>query len=124
MAWSTSHSFATGSALSHTSPKLFVEGGTFRAFVNWQRDPHANYVARFVFPKPARNLKIEVDLVADMASTRSIFLEEYADKFPFEYEPQLARDLRPFLEQLPAEPLFSNCFLLWIALSKALQNFW
>lgn len=77
-------------------------------FVNWQQDPHANYAARFVFPKPSRHLKIEVDLVADMTVINpfDFFIEEYAQEFPFEYEPMLARDLRPFLECLPAEAQF------------------
>ncbi len=79
-------------------------------FINWQQDPHSNYVARFVFPKPARNLKIEVDLVCDMTVINpfDFFIEEYAQEYPFEYEPQLARDLRPFLEKLPAEPKFAE----------------
>jgi len=79
-------------------------------FVNWQQDPHANYVARYVFPKPARSLKIEVDLVCDMTVINpfDFFVEEYAQAFPFEYEPQLARDLRPFLERLPLEPHFGQ----------------
>jgi len=79
-------------------------------FINWQQDPHANYVGRFVFPKPARHLKIEVDLVCDMTVINpfDFFIEEYAQKVPFVYEPQLARDLRPFLECLPAEPKFSH----------------
>ncbi len=36
-------------------------------FINWQQDPQANYLARLVFPEPARGLRVEVDLVAEMS---------------------------------------------------------
>ena len=36
-------------------------------FINWQQDPQANYLARLVFPEKTRELRVEVDLVAEMA---------------------------------------------------------
>ena len=35
-------------------------------FVNWQQDPQGNWLARFVFPEKATELKIEVDFSAQM----------------------------------------------------------
>src|SRR5688572_18036035 len=52
-------------------------------FINWQQDPFGNYQARLVFTKPARELKVEVDLVAEMTTVNpfDFFLEEYAETF-------------------------------------------
>src|ERR1700753_3099671 len=77
-------------------------------FTNWQQDPQANYLARLVFPKPTRELKVVVDLIAEMAVQNpfDFFLEPYAQRFPFRYEPTDAKDLAPFLLEGPASPRF------------------
>ena len=77
-------------------------------FVNWQQDPQGNYLARLVFPEKARELKIEVDLVAELSVINpfDFFLEPEAETFPFKYEPALAHELAPYLEKLPVTPLF------------------
>ena len=36
-------------------------------FINWQQDPQSNYLARIVFPERTRELRIEIDLVAEMS---------------------------------------------------------
>jgi transglutaminase-like putative cysteine protease len=79
-------------------------------YVNWQQDPHGNFQARYVFEDKAQELKVEVDLVAEMTVINpfDFFIEEYADDFPFAYENSLAHELRPFLEKLPAEPKFAK----------------
>jgi uncharacterized protein (DUF2126 family)/transglutaminase-like putative cysteine protease len=79
-------------------------------FINWQQDPLSNYLARVMFPKPARELKIEVDLTAELAIQNpfDFFLEPYAQRFPFEYEATEARELAPFLYKGFATPLFAG----------------
>jgi uncharacterized protein (DUF2126 family)/transglutaminase-like putative cysteine protease len=79
-------------------------------FINWQQDPQANYLARLVFPKPTRELKIVVDLIAEMAVQNpfDFFLEPYAQKFPFRYEPTDAQDLAPFSFKGFAPPRFRD----------------
>ncbi len=87
-----------------TSYSLRVAPGNH--FVNWQQDPHSNYVARFVFPDKLRRLEFEVDLVAELTILNpfDFFLEPDAETFPFTYEAELKRDLAPFLEVAPAGP--------------------
>jgi uncharacterized protein (DUF2126 family)/transglutaminase-like putative cysteine protease len=79
-------------------------------FLNWQQDPHANYIARCVFPSPAKQLRVEVDLVCDMTVINpfDFFIEDSAQAFPFEYEKELSQDLRPFLETLPPTKHFTK----------------
>ncbi|HVS37816.1 MAG TPA: transglutaminase N-terminal domain-containing protein, partial [Gemmataceae bacterium] len=64
-------------------------------FLNWQQDPYSNYLARVVFPEPARELVVEVDLVAEMTAINpfDFFIESAAEHHPFVYEPVLAREL-------------------------------
>ena len=68
-------------------------------FVNWQQDPFGNFMARLVFPEPAKLLDVTVDLIADLTVINpfDFFVEESAKAFPFVYEPQLALDLEPYL---------------------------
>ena len=82
-------------------------------FLNWQQDPHGNYLARLVFPDPVDHLRLEVDLVAELSvfNPFDFFLEESAERFPFEYEPWLAKELLPYRELLPPGPLLER----WLA---------
>ena len=54
-------------------------------FINWQQDPQSNYLARLVFPEKARELRVEVDLVAELSvyNPFDFFLESAAERFPF-----------------------------------------
>ncbi|MDL2405499.1 transglutaminase family protein [Rhizobium calliandrae] len=73
-------------------------------FVNLQQDPYGNYLARFVFPDPVAELKIEVDLVADMTvyNPFDFFVEEEATKWPFDYPETIREDLSIYMK--PEEP--------------------
>ena len=75
-------------------------------FLNWQQDPYSNYHARLVFNELARELVVEVDLVAEMTAINpfDFFLETSAEHCPFTYDPLLARELIPYRETLPAGP--------------------
>ena len=75
-------------------------------FINWQQDPHGNYLARVVFPETTRQFLVDVELVADVSVLNpfDFFLEPSAETFPFTYDPGLAKELAPYLEQLPAGP--------------------
>ncbi|HEX3869827.1 MAG TPA: transglutaminase family protein, partial [Pirellulales bacterium] len=79
-------------------------------FINWQQDPHGNYLARLVFPKKSDRLEFSVELTADMIVVNpfDFFLEAYADNCPFEYEPALKRDLAPYLATIEPGPRLSE----------------
>jgi uncharacterized protein (DUF2126 family)/transglutaminase-like putative cysteine protease len=85
-------------------------------FLNWQQDPFGNWVARLVFPEKAKELKITVDLVADMTVINpfDFFMDEFAEKFPFEYPDTLKRELGPYLEIDPVTPLLAD----WLARAR------
>ncbi len=69
-------------------------------FINWQQDPHGNFLARLVFPNPTRELNLQVDLIADMMVINpfDFFLEPHAERFPFRYESDLQSELEPYLK--------------------------
>ena len=75
-------------------------------FINWQQDPYSNHLARLVFPKKASEFSVEVDLVAELTVINAFdfFLEKYAEKFPFKYDPALAKELAPYLEAAAPDP--------------------
>ncbi|BCR07018.1 IMP dehydrogenase [Desulfuromonas versatilis] len=82
-------------------------------FLNWQQDPFGNYLARVVFPEKTRELRIEVEVVADMTVINpfDFFIEESAEKFPFAYDPQLRKELAPYFEIEEEGPLLRQ----WLA---------
>ncbi|SLN66125.1 transglutaminase family protein [Roseisalinus antarcticus] len=79
-------------------------------FVNHQQDPYGNWLARFVFPEPVREFKIEVDLVADMTvyNPFDFFIDDTAAAIPFEYPEDLRTDLSIYRTPEPAGPLLTE----------------
>jgi transglutaminase-like putative cysteine protease len=75
-------------------------------FVNWQQDPHGNWLARFVFRERTREFLIDVDLYADLEPINpfEFFVEPEAARWPFAFAPQLHEDVAPFLALETAGP--------------------
>jgi len=69
-------------------------------FINWQQDPFGNYLARIVFPEKVKELKIDVEIIADMITINpfDFFVDEYAKDYPFAYKTELQKELLPYLE--------------------------
>ncbi len=79
-------------------------------FVNWQQDPHGNWIARYVFPERTKEFQFSVDFIADMQVINpfDFFVEPYAETFPFEFPEALREDLSAFLPPEPAGPLLQQ----------------
>ncbi len=76
-------------------------------FLNWQQDAFGNHQARSLHPHPVRELRVDVRLVLDLEVVNpfDFFLEPVAERIPFAYPPEVARDLGPYLEAGEAGPL-------------------
>ena len=96
-------------------------------FVNYQQDLYGNWLARYVFPDPVTELKIEVALTAEMTVDNpfDFFVEARAETWPFEYPPEIAEDLviyrsceapgpllQAFLNRVPRDPLRTIDFIV------------
>ncbi|MDP9041710.1 MAG: transglutaminase family protein [Bacteroidota bacterium] len=95
--------------------RTHIEAYSFKVFpsdhfINWQQDPFGNYQARVVFPEKTKELRIEVEVIANMIVINpfDFFVEEYAEKFPFVYSEQLKGELFPYLEVKENGPLLNQ----------------
>jgi len=87
--------------------------------LNWQLDPHHNHLARLLFPNKTNDFVVEVDLVAELSPFNpfDFFLEPGVEDYPFEYAPELAKDLEPYRSVDPAGPLL-QAFLQNLSVEK------
>lgn len=69
-------------------------------FINWQQDPFGNWLARVVFPEKVTHFSVDVEVIAEMVVINpfDFFVESYAEKFTFQYEETLQKQLIPYLE--------------------------
>ncbi len=95
--------------------RTHIEAYSFKVFpkdhfINWQQDPFGNYQARVVFPEKTKELRIQVEVIANMTVINpfDFFVEEYAEKFPFSYKDQLKGELIPYLEIKENGPLLNQ----------------
>jgi len=91
--------------------KLEIEPSNHRLY--WQQDPFGNVIARAVFPERLSELRIHVRLVADLTIINpfDFFVDEYAENFPFDYDPSLRQELAPYFELTESGPALRR----WLA---------
>jgi len=79
-------------------------------FINWLQDPFGNFMARVVFPEKIKYFEVNVEVITETVSINpfDFFVEDYAEKYPFEYDPQLKKELAPYFEITEQSPLLDK----------------
>ena len=79
-------------------------------FINWQQDPHGNFLARIVFEDKIQHFTVDVDLVANMSVINpfDFFIAEDAEQYPFTYDAEELEELKPYLATEPVGPLLAE----------------
>jgi uncharacterized protein (DUF2126 family)/transglutaminase-like putative cysteine protease len=79
-------------------------------FINWQQDSFGNYLARIVMHEKVKEFKVDVEVVAEMTVINpfDFFVEEYAERFPFQYIEQDIKELAPYFEIIENGPLLNE----------------
>jgi len=89
-------------------------------FINWQQDSFGNYLARIVMHDKVKEFKVNVEVIAEMTVINpfDFFVEEYAEKFPFQYVPQDIKELAPYFEIIEDGPLLKE----WLKKVERFKN--
>ena len=84
---------------------LNISAENYRLY--WQQDPFGNFVGRIVFPEKVTELKLDVQLIAEMTVINpfDFYVESYAEEFPFAYDQLLRQELTPYFEKTESGPL-------------------
>ena len=102
---------AAGAALPHADRELLAARRAREALRQLAAGPVRQLHRALRLPGAgARSSTITVDLVADMTVINpfDFFVEQYAEQFPFDYPPQLAAELAPYLEPETPGPLLDR----------------
>jgi transglutaminase-like putative cysteine protease len=118
--------FAAGAAQPHRRSELFAEDPAGAHFINWQQDPHGNWLARIVIPEPTSEFRVTVDLIADLAVINpfDFFVEDYASQRPFQYAPDLKTDLSAYFEVEPQGAMFDALYERFATSGWGRSTFW
>ncbi len=79
-------------------------------FINWQQDPHGNWLARIVLSRSGRPLRGHGRSARRSRHHQSLRLlvEPYAEDYPFAYDDKLRTDLAAYFDVEPQGPLFDE----------------